>query len=270
MAICKAEAVVLRDIPLRDTSKIVTFYTKQYGRIKAVAKGARKPGSRFGAGLEPATYVSIVFYRKENRDLHTLSQCDIISPFRELKGDLGLFTYASAICELTDLLMPPEEPNGDLFAAMVSAFRGMEGDAARDGEKYLWYFELRLLRALGYSPHLSDCLSCGGRIGGKTAFFSIPLGGILCERCGASTSGAFRIKPGTAKFLERLQTAKSFRMISNLRSTALLRGEISDVLRGFIEYHTEGRGELKSLQFLDKVRFSEVSGLPSGSKPVGD
>ena len=90
------------------------------------------------------------------------------------------------------------------------------------------------------------------------AFFSVPLGGILCEKCGASSPTSFKMRLGAARFLEKLQTAKSFRMISNLRSTASLRREISDALRKFLEYHTEGKRELKSLQFLDKIRLSEI------------
>ena len=87
-SIVKTEAVVLKSMKYRETSKIITFYTRDFGKVKAIAKGARQPKNKFGSSLEPMSYVLVVLYRKEHRDLQLISQCDLIKTFRHLSEDL--------------------------------------------------------------------------------------------------------------------------------------------------------------------------------------
>jgi len=253
MAICKTEAVVLRTYKWSETSKIVTLYTHGFGKVKVVAKGARRPKSKFGASLEPVTHSTVVFYRKEGRDLHTFSQSDLIASFPKLKSDLSALSYASAVCELTDRLIAGEEPNRPLFRALVETLRGIEESEVGDAEKFLWRFQLRLAAFLGYRPEFGSCVRCGASLEGAKIAFSVALGGTLCERCAGEGVQARPIYMGTARFLFHLQREQMNR-VRSLKSLPRLAEEIRPLLRRFLEYHTENHRGLRSLDFLEKVK----------------
>ena len=261
MAICKTEAVVLRSIKWSETSKIVTLYTLGFGKVRVVAKGARRPKSKFGASLEPITHSAVVFYRKEGRDLHTLSQSDLIASFPKLKSDLSSLTYASAVCELTDRLIAGEEPNRPLFRALLETLGGIEegedvhkpGDHVREAEKLLWRFQLRVAAFLGYRPEFGSCVRCGALLEGAKVAFSFALGGTLCHRCAGEGVQIRPIHMGTARFLFRLQRGRTDR-VRPLKVLPRLAEEIRPLLRRFLEYHTEDHRGLRSLDFLEKVK----------------
>ncbi|MCK5118219.1 MAG: DNA repair protein RecO [Candidatus Latescibacteria bacterium] len=253
MAICKTEAVVLRSIKWSETSRIVTLYTLGFGKLKVVAKGARRPKSQFGASLEPITHCAVVFYRKEGRDLHTLSQSDLIAAFPKLKSDLSAITYASAVCELTDRLMAGEEPNPPLFRALVETLGGIEESAAADAEKFLWRFQLHLAAFLGYRPEFGNCVRCSAALEGARVAFSLTLGGTLCDRCADEGVERHLIHMGTARFLSHLERARPDR-VRSLKSLPQLAEEIRPLLGKFLATHTEDHRGLRSLDFLEQVK----------------
>jgi len=253
MALCKTEAVVLRSIKWSETSRIVTLYTLGFGKLKVVAKGARRPKSQFGASLEPITHSAVVFYRKEGRDLHTLSQCDLIAAFPKIKSDLSTLTYASAVCELMDRLITGEDPNRPLFRALVETLGGIEGGAAADAEKFLWRFQLHLAAFLGYRPEFGTCVRCGAALEGAKVAFSFALGGTLCERCAGEGAKRHLIHMGTAKFLFHLQRAHPDR-VRALKHSSWLAEEIRPLLKKFLATHTEDHRGLRSLDFLEQVK----------------
>ncbi len=253
MALCKTEAVVLRSIKWSETSRIVTLYTLEFGKIKVVAKGARRPKSQFGASLEPITHSAAVFYRKEGRDLHTLSQCDSIAAFPKLKSDLSTLTYASAVCELMDRLITGEDPNRPLFRALVETLGGIEEGAAADAEKFLWRFQLHLAAFLGYRPEFGTCVQCGAALEGVRVAFSFALGGTLCDRCAGEGASILSIHMGTAKFLFHLQRVRPNR-VHSLKSLPRLAEEIRPLLGRFLAAHTEDHRGRRSLDFLEQVK----------------
>jgi len=252
MAICRTEAIVLRGIKLGESSKIVTLYTQSYGKIKVIAKGVRRPKSKFGASLEPITHSLVIFYRKEGRDLHTLSEGDLLTPFTRLKGEFSRLTYASAVCELTDRLMVGEEPNRPLFRTLLGALHGIEEAPPEDAEKFLWRYELALSGFLGYRPEFNTCVHCGRPLRGRSLLFSFPLGGVLCEKCTDRDARASPIFPGTARFLFHLQRV-SMNRVARLKTAPEMAAQIRTLLDRFLAYHTENYRNLKSLSFLRKV-----------------
>ena len=98
--IANSRAIVMRTRRMGETSKLVTLFTEDHGKVKVVAKGARKPKSKFGASLELMTEVQAMCYLREERDLHTLSDCDVLRVFPSLTGDLQRLSYGSAACEM--------------------------------------------------------------------------------------------------------------------------------------------------------------------------
>ena len=99
--IVSTEAVILKTMKYRDTSRIVTLYTRDFGRLSVIAKGARSRNNKFGASLEPLSHVSAVLYKNEHRDLHLLSKCEISTQFRRIPEDLERLSTAMAIIELS-------------------------------------------------------------------------------------------------------------------------------------------------------------------------
>src|SRR2546422_3402473 len=129
MPLYKEQGVVLRAIKLGEADKIVTIMTQGSGKVRAVAKGIRKPTSRFGARLEPFTHVSLMVYRGRS-DLDTISQAEIISPFRALRDDLGLFAAGETMLEAVDKVAEEHERNVRLFLLLLTGLRALHARPA--------------------------------------------------------------------------------------------------------------------------------------------
>src|SRR5436190_69488 len=115
MALVRSEGIVLKTHALGDTSRIVVAYTRDFGLLKLVAKGARKAPSRFGFALEPLSRSSFVFYLKNDRDLHLLSKADTVQPIGSTLGDLTRLAHAQAAAEVIDRLVWGEEAQVELY-----------------------------------------------------------------------------------------------------------------------------------------------------------
>ena len=110
--IVKTEGIVLKRMDFRETSRIVTLYTKSFGKIKVLAKGVRRPKSKFGSSLETLTRTAIVFYKREQKDLYTISEGDILDSFERLRSDLTGFGYTSILLDFLDKSNPGEVIQG--------------------------------------------------------------------------------------------------------------------------------------------------------------
>ena len=268
MPIVKTDALVLRSYKYGDTSKIVVLYSKAFGKIKVIAKGARNPKSKFGSALESITEIAAIFYSKEGRELHTLSQADPIHAFAGLKSSIEKLSYASAIVELTDRLVIGEEPNIGLYRALQGCLSGIERAPQELAEKLLWYFQLRVADLFGYRPQFVRCVHCSQEVTDGCSKFDLAQGGMTCENClaGAMPKSKELVRGNryadlhleSAIFLNKLQKARPDR-VARIRTRRGLKGEIREALRRFLEYHTEDHRKLKSLDFLAKIN----EGIPS-------
>lgn len=252
MAICKTEALVLKAHNFGESSKIVTLYTKRYGKSAVVAKGVRRPKSRLRGNLESSTHISVVYYKKEGRELHTLSQSDIVTPFHGLHGDLERFSYASALCELVDRLTPMEAENRALFALTLETFEAMERVRSKDLIILLWFFELRMLALLGFKPELGTCVRCKRRAGRSPLGFSLPRGGVLCSTCATKDEDAYALSQKSLNFLRHLQRVRAENVTRHIPPQGAA-AEIDNLLRAFLKYHTGDLREIKSLRVWDRL-----------------
>ena len=119
--IVSTDAIVLRSMKYGETSKIVTLYSKKFGKIRVMAKGARSAKSKFGASLEPMMHSSIILYKKEQRDLHLLSKSELSRPFLKFGGNGDRLAAGLALVELVNLVMHDEEENLPMFGLLVEA-----------------------------------------------------------------------------------------------------------------------------------------------------
>jgi len=188
MAIVTTEGIILKLHALGDTSRIVAAYTRDFGLRKLVAKGARKTPSRFGYALEPLSRSRLVFYDKPDRDLHLLSQAEVIDPLGSRIADLARLAHAQASLELVDRLVWGEEPHGELYDLLVATLAGCEAAPVASLPAVTLAFQLQLASELGYRPRLDAC-AADGRPVSQRRLFSPGRGGLVCDACAAREGG---------------------------------------------------------------------------------
>jgi len=180
--------VVLRHYKLGEADRIVVVLTEEHGKVRAVAKGVRKTGSKFGARLEPMSHVRLLLYR--GRELDIVSQAESVEPLAPLLARLDRASQALAVLEAADQLALEREPNPQLYRMLVGVLRTI---ATRPGPLVVPAFFWKLLAAEGLRPELDTCLRCGG-VEPEVAFvaFDVAEGGVLCRSCrsGAAVTSA--------------------------------------------------------------------------------
>jgi len=187
MATKESEAFVLMTYPLAEADKIVVLFTHLYGKIRAVARGARRPKSRFGACLEPLSEIFVSFYERESRELVTLRRCELLcSPFERAATPEGE-AFLHHVAELVDALQPPAEPHPPVYR-LIRATR----DAFLQGVSLpalAAYFEMWMLKLGGFFAPLEACAACGRTFRSEAPIW-ITRGGVpQCERCGPASGG---------------------------------------------------------------------------------
>lgn len=177
MALKESEAIVLRTYPLREADLLVTLFTRLDGKVKGVARAAKKSKRRFGGALEPMTYVRAFYDHHERQELARLDSCEVIeSPMS------GEVTYARAVAlshvaELLDQLMPDREASDAVFRLTLAVLQELRGSG-------LWmpitYFELWMTRLMGFLPEFSECAVCGRALDGTRAYWHALADGLVC------------------------------------------------------------------------------------------
>lgn len=270
----KTDAIVLKSMKFRDTSKIVTFYTRRYGKLKGIAKGARQVKSKFGAALEPITNVSLVLYKKEHRDLQLISQCDTIKAYKKIHSEFDRMTVGLAILELIHQLAHDEEENLALYSLLVETLDELES-ASKNILNLFYAFELRLAGLFGFAPTFGACNHCGRKVDEfaieESVIFQLSKGGILCAHCGRLTKvqtgekvflnprrlheaqmpnrgeANVRLSVTALNLMQRLFTAR-LDSVPSLEYTKATGNEIDATLRLYLRQHFEDLKPLKSLE----------------------
>lgn len=173
---------MLRTIKLGETDRIVTILSQGHGKIRAVAKGVRKPGSRFGARLEPMTHLAFQCYRGRS-ELDIVNQVETIDANRALREHYGCLTHAISMLEAADQVAQDREPNPALYRMLVRALLTL---AANPSPLVSGAFFWKLLSLEGYHPMLDECVRCGVTEddGAEYIAFDLDEGGLLCVDCG--------------------------------------------------------------------------------------
>ncbi len=194
--IVKTEAIILRTMKYNETSKIVTLYSKEFGKISCIAKGVRSAKNKFGSSMEPLTHSFVVFYKKEHRDLHLISQCDAMKTFKNIGKDLDLLTIGFAIAEFFYRIAHNEEKNELLFNLLIDTLTALDAEP-KTPMIHLHALRLRTAILFGYSPTLDYCAACRKELlGGSGEYryaFQIARGAVFCNACmspeGTSSNG---------------------------------------------------------------------------------
>ena len=246
MTIRKTEAIVLRSRDFSESSLVISFYTRDLGKINGLAKGIKSRRKKYGGYLQPFTYNDIVFYQKVHAGLYTVSQCNLRDFFPAIREDLEKTAYASYFVELIDKATPVQDENIEIFNLLL---RSLSLLSTEDAKKICRIFEIKLLDLLGLMPTITNCIHCGSIIRGK-ARFSASLGGTLCQRCFYKDYKSTPILKGaiaTIKYISK----QGYNQISRLRLTSAVEENLREVLNLFLGFHLES--QLKTLEFLEKM-----------------
>jgi DNA repair protein RecO (recombination protein O) len=197
----RTEAVVLRHNNWGEADRMLSLYTREAGKVRAIAKGVRKLRSRKAGHLEPFTRVSLLLAR--GREMWIVTQAETVNAYLPLRENLLKVGYAAYVVELLDRFTYEEGENIPLYNLLVDTLYRL--DVEEDLALAVRYYEVRLLDYLGYRPQLTVCARCGEQIRPEDQFFSAAQGGVLCPRCGVGVQGAQPISVGALKYLRHFQ-----------------------------------------------------------------
>ena len=177
MALKESEAIVLRAYPLRESDLLVTLFTRLEGKVKGVARAAKKSKRRFGGALEPLTYVRAFYDDRERQELARLDSCEVIESPMASEVTYERSVALAHVAELLDQLMPDREASDAVFRLSLAVIAELRGSA-------LWmpisYFELWMTRLMGFLPEFTECVVCGRPLEGERAFWHALADGLTC------------------------------------------------------------------------------------------
>ena len=243
----RAEAIVLRHSDWGEADRILTLYTRQMGKVKGIAKGARKMRSRKAGHIEPFTHVDLQLAR--GRDLFIVTQAEALDPYLRLRDDLVRVGYASYIVELLDRFTYEEDENPSLFRLLADTLSRLNLEP--DPTLAIRYYEIRLLDLLGYRPQLFKCANCEAEIQPEDQYFSASQGGVLCPKCGQTAADVRPVSMQALKYLRHFQRS-SYSQAMRARLTPSLNRELEQLMQHYLTYILE-RG-LNTPAFLRYIR----------------
>ncbi len=241
----KTEGVIIRVRDYSEADRIVTLFSRDYGKVQAIAKGCRKQQSRKRGIIQLFTYGEFALYR--GRNLDTITQCESKESFGILRENLERMAYGAYMAELLDGFITSGEPHEDLFNLTLICLHLL---TVEDPELVRRTFETRIMALLGYQPHLDDCVNCGRPLNGPRVAFSSRMGGSLCELCAHHDIDSLACSIGSLHMLKRL-AGWDLKRLGVLKLTGNTRQEIGKILKTYISQRLER--EIKAEEFLQSL-----------------
>ncbi|HLS66457.1 MAG TPA: DNA repair protein RecO [Pseudogracilibacillus sp.] len=244
----RLEGIVIKSQDYGETHKIVTVFTKEYGKVAAISRGANKPKSRLRAISQPFVHADFLIYI--SKGLSTIQQGQIVHSFRQIREDIVKTAYAAFILELTDKVVADKESESFLYNELFHTLRWID-----EHDSYmvpLFMYELKLLQRAGIAPVVTHCANC--QTTQYPFVFSIREGGLLCDRCRHLDEHAFMIEDNVARILAILLNVSLERV-----GTISVKPKNIHMLRTIFDhyYDTYGGYTLKSRKFLEQLNLLE-------------
>ena len=199
----KSDAIVIRLADFSESSRVVTLFTREFGKVAALAKGAKRLKGPFEAALDLLAACQVVFIRKSSSGLDILTEAQLHKRFKPRAGSLGNLYGGYYVAELLDALTEEYDPHPLLFDEALTTLDRLGGDAPLD--LTVLRFELMILREIGQLPAFDECVSCADPIGSAGRYaFKVSQGGLVCQHCLEEEAPRYPIAPGTAACLRAL------------------------------------------------------------------
>lgn len=247
MASYSVRALVLRKTKLGEADTIVTLLAADGRQIRAVAKGMRKPGSRFGGRLEPYSVVDLLVH--EGRSLDIVTEVESVTTHASLREDFDRSAAAAVLCDVLEKISLAGQVEVRLFGLAEATLRALGAAEPERLPLLVVAFLVKAMAMHGYRPELESCASCAeSAVGGR--LFSLGAGGVLCPQCGERESGAIVLSDEARQLLDLLLRS-TMTEISALSAPDRTVKECFDLMRGFVAFHVPAR--LKALDFYGSV-----------------
>jgi len=251
MSFYKDEGIILKRVNIGEADRIITFYTKNNGKIQAKARGVRKPLSRLAGSLELFNCDQLIFF--QGKSIDRVTSAEVILSFKRIREDLQKMSAAYLISEIVDKLTGIKDKNCRLCKLLIDTFKELDELLSNESQMTLLLdnFKIQLVSLLGYSPQLHECVQCERKIEPKINYFSAKLGGILCSRCLQYDKKAQKIRLNPIKVL-RIMQDQGFGKIKKMKLKSDLIYQVNNITKNFLESILEK--ELKSERFMKEIK----------------
>jgi len=250
------DAICLTAQKFSETSKIAVLYTRAFGRVSVIAKGAFRPKSQFWGHLEPLSVSECVIYMKPTERLQILASCRATMPWTPLTLSLERAAHAFAVCEFL-YRHTYEGQDGDLFSLAVGTLDALGHIEEQNVPRQFWAFILGALDCLGFRPEFDHCTHCGRKPGAdQRVVFDAVAGKIICRHCRKGEGRQFVLSAEALQELNRRQRQPILDSGEEPVARPAIE-EIAGAMGEFATYHLGG-GRLRSLAFARRVGAMET------------
>ncbi len=223
--IIQTPAIILRRFPYGDTSIIAHVFARETGKVSVIVKGARRKGSIMAACFQPLSYLDIIYYHKDTRDIQTISKADFIQTWSRFSEDLNAVSMALALLEITDKTMVNYDPHPELFDSLVAVISAFDIGLVPKNILY-WHYQLRVLTIMGFKPDILNK--------------ELPDYGIIANKI-------------NSQHILSLLLNTDLSDIPEIKISAAEKKTISNYIYDQFRRHFEGMNELKSMKVLRQL-----------------
>lgn len=246
MRLLKTEAIVLKNILLGETDKIAILFTKNYGKVQAVAKGARRSKSRFIGAVRTFNVGNYVLF--EGQNYYYIDQWELLDAHIAFEKDLMKLSYAAYFVDMVNKVLHYDEKNSNLYSLLKNTLYCLDKFDINP-EILSESYRLKFLTAIGYMPELDICSSCGEN--GNLKFFSPASGGLVCDGCRKRYNDVVKIHDDTIKALKYLLMT-NLTNLKNLKLPGVIISEMDKIITEYIKVHMEM--EFQTRTFLENLK----------------
>ena len=242
----KTMGIILKTMPFKESSLIASILTRRFGKIKVMAKGVRRPKSKICGALELFNLDEIIFYKRELKEIYTLSDASIIDHFERIREFPQKVNGAMVLCEFFDKTLPAEEVDDKSFAFLLSFLNRLQTIGESAIKSLVFCHLIKVLSGAGVRPHLENCVRCHQLISydNKRIDFSIGAGGLVCDKHFDDTVVFFSDE--TVNLMRQIYNNENIHIDNDSLS------EIEGFIPDYLYYHLNGI-VLNSLKHLNKM-----------------
>jgi len=245
----KAEVVVLKTINYGDTSRIITLYSRDAGRLKLIAKGVRSPKNKAAGLFQPTRHLQVIYYQKSDSELQLFKSGELINGFFGLENDFDRLTLAQVVVELLDRSIEDQEPHPELFDLLIDTLKRLSDKTVSPAHSY-WFFHLHLLQKLGFRPRTEKCSVCQESLG-EGGFLGLS-GHLECVKCHNPTSGSVLMSGFVLDAIQQL-LGSAWDNTAGLKLKKHDRQVMWDFLWRHTFHHIESSKGMRSLKVLKQL-----------------
>jgi DNA repair protein RecO (recombination protein O) len=251
MTVFNTDSIVLKQFDLGEADKIITFYSQDKGKVRAVARGVRKTKSSISGLVLPFSYNNVTIY--QGRSLARINEIHGKYSFSKLREDLARMAYASYMAELVEKIGMENDPNEKLFSLLLTSFYHLSKVVDKKLNNVELSFKARLLGILGIRPELDKCTICEQPLNSQDLnYFAVDQGGLLCSDCYLTEDTRVTTISGESIQVLKELLWSGLKPVSNLHVSGSSIRELNQLIDDFISYHLDI--QLKSYAFLHMIK----------------